>query len=82
MTNLKTQKEAKNLKTQKEANELVTAPDARFMSPNDYWQMKEWETERKAELEAEGAWLRHAENLGWEEAWMESLVESGLRVRW
>jgi hypothetical protein len=35
--------------------------------------------ERRAELDAEGAWLKHAENLGWEEAMEESYRESGLR---
>ena len=35
--------------------------------------------EHQAELEAENAWLRYAENLGWEEAMEESYRESGLR---
>ena len=38
--------------------------------------------EYKAEQEAEGAWLRYAENLGWKEAYLESLVESGFISRY
>ena len=36
--------------------------------------------EHQAEVAAEGAWLRYAENLGWEEALEESYRESGLTV--
>lgn len=33
------------------------------------------------EQEAESAWLRHAESLGWEDALDESYIESGLKSR-
>ncbi len=67
--------------TLEEATEMLSAPDG-LMSQDDYWQMKEWEAESKAEREAEGAWLRAAENASWQEDYLESLVESGLRARW
>jgi hypothetical protein len=38
--------------------------------------------EMRAEQEAENAWLRHDENLGWEEAMLESYLESGLISRY
>ena len=41
----------------------------------------DWKAEHAAELEAEDAWLRAAESLGWEDDYQESLFESGLIVR-
>ena len=40
------------------------------------------EDELRAEQYAEGAWLRHAENLGWEEVMLESYIDSGMITRY
>jgi hypothetical protein len=37
--------------------------------------------EHRAEMSSETAWVRHAESLGWEEALLDSLIESGLRIQ-
>lgn len=49
-----------------------------LMTADEYDGYLDW----KGEYEAEQAWLRSAENSGWQEAHMESLFESGLRARW
>ena len=64
-----------------EATELLNAPDG-LMSAEDYWEYSNAAETYKAEHAAETAWLRAAENFGWEEVLMESYVESGLMARW
>lgn len=59
---------------------LCLAEDAcprHLMTPDEYDGYVEYMSER----EAENAWLKHAENLGWMDAYEESLIESGLLPR-
>ena len=65
-----------NLITQDEAETLLAEVPDGFPTAEQLDQHRE----HLAEVEAEGAWLRHAENLGWEEAMEESYRESGLTV--
>lgn len=37
------------------------------MTYDEYWEMRQSIDDAKYELEAENGWLRHAENVGWEE---------------
>lgn len=54
----------------------------KLMTADEYAEHFDRMIEMAAEREAEGAWLRHAENLGWEEAMLESYVESGFISRY
>lgn len=53
-----------------------------LISEEQHWENLEWQGEARAEQEAELGWLRYQENLGWEESYLESLVESGLISRY
>jgi hypothetical protein len=59
-----------------DAIELAAASSLTFLTGEELERLRE----RLAESEAENAWLRAAENAGWEEAYLESLIESGLRL--
>ncbi len=56
--------------------------DGRMMTRDEYAEYKDQEAEMAAERYAEGAWLRHAESLGWEEAMLDEMVEAGFIARY
>jgi hypothetical protein len=64
--------------TLEEALELnrTVAEQSDLMTAEEKYRREEY----LAELEAENGWLKHAESLGWEEDYLESLIESGLRL--
>lgn len=70
--------------TLKEASELLEESTrlSGLISAQEHAEQEENWIEARAEREAEAAWLRAAESAGWEEAYLESLLESGLISRY
>lgn len=53
-----------------------------LLTADEHYELLAAMDEHRAEMLTEGAWLRHAESLGWEEAMLDSYVESGLMLRY
>ena len=73
-------KEINSIPISKEENEQLSQEVSKSDGLLDDQQFYD-HCEHQSEMFAETAWVRHTESLGWEEAWLESLIESGLRIQ-